>query len=394
MTTYTLSDWGRWIDFLPLAWTRPIGAFRCGILTLQEKWPHYMETECSFHTEPHLRELFPSVSAQEQVLVNATALPTAALAEQIKQLRPRQLLVASGRPVALHLNGQHPDEVDFSHLEAFEQVEHKGEVQFLEGPWSIFTYNGDQIKCDFELLTKGRQSAAPGPHCRLTRKEHIFIEEGATVEGCSLNASEGPIYIGKDAVVMEGALIRGPFALCEHSQVKMGAKMYGETTIGPWSKVAGEVQNSVLFGYSNKGHDGYLGNSVLGHWCNLGADTNTSNLKNTYQEVKIWSYRQKRFAGTGSIFCGLMMGDHSKCGINTMFNTGTVVGVSANIFGGGFPRTFIPSFSWGGSQGFTTYQVGKALDVARTVMARRKIELTEADEQMLKHVFEQTENFR
>ena len=204
----------------------------------------------------------------------------------------------------------------------------------------------------------------------------------------------GPIYIGKDSEIMEGSLVRGPFALGENSILKMGAKVYGATTIGPYCKVGGEINNSVLFGYSNKGHEGFLGNSVLGEWCNIGADSNTSNLKNNYAEVKLWNYENERFINTGLQFCGLMMGDHSKCGINTMFNTGTVIGVSANIFGAGFPRNFIPSFSWGGAAGFSTYHMNKVIEVAKVVMKRRALDLSELDKNILQHVFETTSKFR
>jgi len=224
--------------------------------------------------------------------------------------------------------------------------------------------------------------------------EHIFVEEGAKVECAILNASTGPIYIGKDAEIMEGAIVRGPLALCEHAALKMGAKIYGPTTIGPHSKVGGEVNNSVIIGYSNKGHDGFLGNSVLGEWCNIGADSNNSNLKNNYAEVKLWNYPQERFVNTGLTFCGLIMGDHSKCGINTMFNTGTVVGVNANIFGSGFPRNFVASFSWGGAAGFTTYKTADAFEVAARVFDRRGMVFNETEQEILQHVFEITAKYR
>ena len=224
--------------------------------------------------------------------------------------------------------------------------------------------------------------------------ENIFIEEGAKLEFVTLNASTGPIYIGKNAEIMEGSVIRGPFALCEEAQVKLASKVYGATTVGPYCRIGGEVNNSVLFGYSNKGHEGFLGNSVLGEWCNIGADSNNSNLKNNYEEVKLWSYETEGFEKTGLQFCGLMMGDHSKCGINTMFNTGTVVGVSTNIFGSGFPRNFVPSFSWGGASGFTTYITKKAFETARIAMARRHVDFDEQEAKILEHVFEETKKWR
>ena len=264
----------------------------------------------------------------------------------------------------------------------------------IEHTWDIFSKNGDAIVEDFNLITKDRQSQPIPATVNTINPEHIFIEKGATVNFATLNASSGPIYIGRDAEVMEGSMVRGPLALCNNATLKLGTRVYGPTTVGPYSKIGGEVNNSVIFAHSNKGHDGFLGNSVIGEWCNLGADTNNSNLKNNYAEVRLWDYQTEGFAKTGLQFCGLMMGDHSKCGINTMFNTGTVVGVSANIFGSGFPRNFVPSFSWGGHKGFVTYKTNKAFEVAEVVMARRKEEFTEKDKAMLEHVFEETKQYR
>ena len=244
------------------------------------------------------------------------------------------------------------------------------------------------------MITKNRKSQPIPAGVNTVNQENIFLEEGAKLTFCTLNASTGPIYIGKDAEIMEGCIVRGALAMCDNSVLKLGAKIYGATTIGPHSKVGGEVNNSVLMGYSNKGHDGFLGNSVLGEWCNLGADTNNSNLKNNYAEVRLWDYNTGRFAKTGLQFCGLMMGDHSKCGINTMFNTGTVVGVSANIFGSGFPRNFIPSFSWGGASGFTVYKTNKVFEVANEVMKRRKISFDDIEKRILENVYELTKQYR
>jgi UDP-N-acetylglucosamine diphosphorylase/glucosamine-1-phosphate N-acetyltransferase len=265
----------------------------------------------------------------------------------------------------------------------------------IDEVWKIFQHNGNQIRADFEILTAGRKSnPITDIHTRVYGAENIFIEEGVSLRAALLNAENGPIYLGKNSQVQEGALIKGPFALCEGSHVNMGAKVRGDTTVGPFSKIGGEVSNSVIFGYANKSHDGFLGNSVLGEWCNLGADTNTSNLKNNYENVKLWSYAKEGFKDTGLMFCGLMMGDHSKCGINTMFNTGTVVGVSANIFGDGYPRNFIPSFAWGGAAGFTTFQLNKALDTASKAMSRRSMVLDEQETSILKHVYETSSRFR
>ena len=308
---------------------------------------------------------------------------------KIKELQEDQAIFDGEEPIAFFV--KEDQEVDF---ESFAIVQYKQELLTVKNTWDIFSKNEQAIAQDFALVTADRESQPIPESNRVIAPENVFIEEGAKLEFTILNASAGPIYIGKDAEIMEGSIIRGPFVLCNNATVKMGAKIYGGTTVGPHSKIGGEVNNSVIFGYSNKGHDGFIGNTVLGEWCNLGADTNTSNLKNNYAPVRLWSYETEGFAKTGLQFCGLMMGDHSKCGINTMFNTGTVVGVNANIFGGGFPRNFIPSYSWGGSAGFTTYLTKKAFDVAQVVMDRRKVEFTEQDKKILEHVFETTKDWR
>ncbi len=329
------------------------------------------------------------VEMEENIMINAAFLPTAELVEQIKNLQPGEGIFHEEDVVAFHAYDE--QEVDFQKCT---NIELEGKAMLVEHTWDIFKMNAEAIAADFELLTQDRKSQKLSSTNQVIAPENVFLEEGAKVECAILNASEGPIYIGADAEIMEGSIIRGPFALCEHATVKMGAKIYGSTTVGPHSKIGGEVNNSVIFGYSNKGHDGFLGNSVLGEWCNLGADTNTSNLKNNYAEVRLWDYASEKFAPTGLQFCGLMMGDHSKCGINTMFNTGTVVGVSANIFGAGFPRNFIPSFSWGGSGGTSTYKTEKAFEVAEKVMERRDIEFSEEDKAILEQVFEDTQKYR
>jgi UDP-N-acetylglucosamine diphosphorylase/glucosamine-1-phosphate N-acetyltransferase len=273
--------------------------------------------------------------------------------------------------------------------------EYAGPLAIIDQVWKIFQYNGGQIKADFRLITSSRLSAGiHDPHTRLYGEQNIFIEEGVLTRAAVLNAENGPIYLGKNSSIQEGALIKGPFALGEGSQVCMGAKMRGDVSIGPYCKVGGEVSTSVIFGYSNKAHDGFLGCSVLGEWCNLGADTNTSNLKNNYENTKLWSYAKKGFVSTDLMFCGLVMSDHSKCGINTMFNTGTVAGVSANIFGAGFPRNFIPSFSWGGTAGFTTFQLNKAFETASRAMERKSVIFDEVDKEILAVVFRQESEYR
>ncbi|CAM3493230.1 GlmU family protein [Aequorivita lipolytica] len=387
---YILFDGNVRNQLLPFTFTRPVADIRVGILTIREKWEFFLGFTTTSVTEDYLSEKYPFLELEKNILINASFLPSENLVNIIKGLEENQAIFFDDEPIAFYTKeGQ---EVDFETFDII-QYEHK-DVLRIEYSWDIFSKNGEAIIRDFEMITKGRDSQ-PIPKGIWTKKpENIFIEEGATVEFCTLNASEGPIYIGKDAEIMEGSMVRGPFALCENSTLKMGTKIYSNTTIGPQSKVGGEVNNSVIFGYSNKGHDGFLGNSVVGEWCNLGADTNNSNLKNNYAEVRLWDYETEGFARTGLQFCGLMIGDHSKCGINTMFNTGTVVGVSANIFGSGFPRNFIPSFSWGGSGGFTTYKTDKAFEVAKVVMGRRNIEFSEMDAKILEHVFEETAKWR
>lgn len=377
-------------QLLPFTFTRPVADIRVGILTIREKWEMHLGSTTSTVTEDYLTDKYPLVELEENVLINASFLPTENLVKVIKSLKENMAVFYNDEPLAFY--SKEAQEIDF---DTFEIISYSyDDVIRIEHTWDIFAKNGAAIQRDFDALTQGRTSQPIPNDVWVKNPEHIFIEEGAVLQNCSLNASEGPIYIGAAAEVMEGSFIRGPLALCEHATLKLSAKIYGATTIGPHSKVGGEVNNCVIMGYSNKGHDGFLGNSVLGEWCNLGADTNNSNLKNNYAEVRLWDYETEGFAKTGLQFCGLMMGDHSKCGINTMFNTGTVVGVSANIFGSGFPRNFIPSFSWGGSAGMTTYKTTKAFEVAKVVMARRKVDFTAQDTAILTHIFEETKQWR
>ncbi len=386
---YILFDGAARNQLLPFTFTRPVADIRIGILTIREKWERILGTTTSTVTEDYLSHKWPMVEMPENIMINASFLPTPEFLSQIEKLKPNQAIFHEEDIVAFF--SFEDQEVDFS---AFTQLELEGDAFQIAHTWDIFAKNGDALVADFELLTKNRKSQPIPASNNVIGRENIFMEVGANVEFASLNASAGPIYIGADAEIMEGCLIRGPFALCENSSLKMGAKIYGPTTVGPFSRVGGEVNNSVIFGYSNKGHDGFLGNSVLGEWCNLGADTNNSNLKNNYAEVRLWDYETEGFARTGLQFCGLMMGDHSKCGINTMFNTGTVVGVSSNLFGAGFLRNFIPSFSWGGTNGMTTYKTVKAFEVAEIAMNRRKIEFLEEDRAILEHIFEETKKWR
>ncbi|MFC4818080.1 MULTISPECIES: GlmU family protein [unclassified Flavobacterium] len=374
---------------LPFTFTRPVADIRVGILTIREKWEKHLGYTTTTITEEYLMEKYPMVEMEENIMINASFLPNDILTEMIKSLEENQAIFFKDEVVAFYSKDN--QEVDF---DTFEIIEFTDECLRIEHTWDIFAKNDAALREDFELITEGRHSQPIPKSVNVLSPENIFIEEGAKMEFVTLNASTGPIYIGKNAEIMEGSVIRGPFALCDNGRVKLATKVYGATTVGPHSVIGGEVNNSVLFGYSNKGHDGFLGNSVLGEWCNIGADSNNSNLKNNYEEVKLWSYETEGFAKTGLQFCGLMMGDHSKCGINTMFNTGTVVGVSANIFGSGFPRNFVPSFSWGGASGFTTYMTNKAFQTAKIVMARRQVEFTEEDAKILEHVFEETKKYR
>lgn len=386
---YILFDGPHRNALLPFTFTRPVADIRVGILTIREKWEKFLGYTTTTVTEEYLSDKWPMVEMENNVMINASFLPNEILVEMIKNLELNQAIFHDDEVVAFYAN--EGEEVDF---DSFEVIDYTDECIKIEHTWDIFQKNDVAIREDFELLTEDRFSQPIPKSVNVIAPENIFIEEGAKLEFVTLNASTGPIYIGKNAEIMEGSVIRGPFALCESGRVKLATKVYGATTVGPHSVIGGEVNNSVLFGYSNKGHDGFLGNAVLGEWCNIGADSNNSNLKNNYEEVKLWSYETESFAKTGLQFCGLMMGDHSKCGINTMFNTGTVVGVSANIFGAGFPRNFVASFSWGGASGFTTYLTKKAFETAKIVMARRNVEFSEQDAKILEHVFEETKKFR
>lgn len=387
---YILFDSAVRDQLLPFTFTRPVADIRVGILTIREKWEKHLGFTTTTVTEDYLSERYPMVELEHNILINGSFLPSENLVTMVRNLTPDQAIFYNDEPIAFA--AAEGEEVNFDEREVLQYS--FDDVLRIAHTWDIFKLNGEAIARDFELLTKDRQSQAIPDAVHAINPAQIFIEEGATLISGTLNATDGPIYIGKDALVMEACLVRGPFALCDHGTLKMGAKIYSGTTVGPYCKVGGEVNNCIFFGYSSKGHDGFLGNSVVGEWCNFGADTNTSNLKNNYAEVRLWDYNKEGFAKTGLQFCGLMMGDHSKCGINTMFNTGTVVGVSANIFGAGFPRNFIPSFSWGGSAGMTTYRTNKAFETATAAMARRKIPFTAVDAAILEHVFEETKKWR
>lgn len=385
-------------NLLPLTFTRPVAELRTGILTVTERWEkwikHNIPSTISHKTQPYLSTLFPARYTDNNLLVNGGVIAGNELAKEIAELKPKTALYAGQTLIAARLSKTEAENFSAGNFSPEEKKEWQGEVLKINAPHDIFMLNDKALRYDFELLTKGRKSKAISNTNRVLGAENIFIEESATVECAILNGTTGPVYIGEDAEVMEGCAIRGPFALCDHAQLKLNTKIYGPTTVGPHCRAGGEVTRSVMMGYSNKGHDGFLGDSVLGYWCNLGADTNNSNLKNNYAEVKLWDYPTKRFKKTGLQFCGLIMGDHSKCGINTMFNTGTVVGICANIFGAGFPRNFIPDFSWGGAQGFETYQPAKVFETAELVYKRRNKVLSDAEKAVLTEVYNQTAEHR
>jgi UDP-N-acetylglucosamine diphosphorylase/glucosamine-1-phosphate N-acetyltransferase len=383
-----------WENLLPLTFTRPICEIRIGILTVREKWDKLLQSRASILTRPYLQTKFNPHIEDDNVLINSSVLPNDSLLNEIGNLPAGTSLYAGDTLVAIRLDRDEAREFDMAKYPQGDRVTLSTSPMVINHPWDIFTLNGQALEADFRLLTKNRVGAELSPTNMVLNPENIFIESDVRIEGAILNADTGPIYIGEQAEIMEGSVVRGPFALGEKAVLKMGAKIYGPTTIGPFSTAGGEIKNSVIFGYSNKGHEGFLGNSVLGEWCNIGADSNNSNLKNNYSEVRLWNYPAEEYVATGLQFCGLIMGDHSKCGINSMFNTGTVVGVNANIYGTGFPPNFVPSFSWGGAAGFTTYQINKAFEVAEEVMKRRDRRFDQVEKDILAAVFEMTEKYR
>jgi UDP-N-acetylglucosamine diphosphorylase/glucosamine-1-phosphate N-acetyltransferase len=389
---YILFDDTTWQNLLPLTFTKPVSEIRFGILTITEKWEIYLSGKLTFQTQDYLSVKYKSSYTNNAVFINGKICPTAELLAQINNLEFNKGIKNGTTLIAFRSNQASPINIE-------EALAHSEQIVMnylsVENTWDIFSKNGDAIKQDFELLTRDRISKPLSSSNKVIGdSDLVFLEEGAVVEAAILNTKSGPIYIGKDSEIMEGSVVRGPFALCEHSALKLSTKVYGPTTIGPHSKVGGEINNSVVFGFSNKAHDGFLGNSVIGEWCNLGADTNNSNLKNNYGNVKLYNYAQQKMVDTGLQFCGLTMGDHSKCGINTMFNTGTVVGVGANIFGGGFPPTHIASFSWGGAEGIEEYKFDKMVETANRVYARRSLTMSAEEKQILQTVFDRTKKDR
>lgn len=388
-------------NLLPFTFTRPVAEIRVGIGTIAQKWEMVLSHKPSYLVPDYLSQKFPLRTSDTNLIINGALCPDAQLVKEIQILKDGEALVQDGILLAGKCDrsvlAQSQEDIEglSSHLQS---KPYEGNINILQNLWDIFVFNGDAIRHDFELITRGRASQKiHDPHTVTYNEEQIFIEEGATIKASVLNAETGPIYIGRNAEIMEGSIIRGPFAACENSTVNMGTKVRGDTTIGPYAKVGGEISNVVIFGYSNKSHDGFLGNAVIGEWCNLGAATNASNLKNTYGNIKVWNYSQEKLIDSGRQFCGLIMGDHSRCGINTMFNTGTVVGVGTNVYGEGFPPKFIPSFSWGAANSggkFATYQLDKFIETAKIVMQRRNKILDMGEEKILTHIFEQTVAFR
>lgn len=386
-----------WTDFLPMSYTRPLADLRIGILTIREKWEkHFPQSDFSYLTVDYLSTKFPTVYKGINLFIAGNVCPDSRLVEQIAEMDEGTAIVSEGFVVAYYGSAD-----DFKNRRFATEIEADAATCRLKYLFDIFMKNGEQMTADFRMLTAGRHSQPLSESCLVIGPRllddalpAIFIEEGASVEAVTLNTTGGPIYIGKDATIMEGTCIRAPFAACVHSQVNMGSKIYGATTLGPYCKVGGELNNVVMIGYSNKAHDGFLGNAVIGEWCNIGAGTNASNLKNDYTEIKLWNYRQHRFMRTGLQFCGLIMGDHSKAGINCMFNTATVIGVGVNVHGAGFPRNFVASFSEGSVAGYTDVSVAKFFDIAKRMMARRGITLTEVDKAIFESIYSIADNYK
>ena len=385
LMTINLFDDGAWNSLRPLTFTRPVADLRLGILTIAEKWSKHLNADVGFKTQAYLSTKYPPHSNAE-LYINGSICPDKQLLDTILGLKTGEVLKKEGLHIASRFEPS--GDIDLSNP-SNAVVEYNADFIKITYPEDIFKFNDVELRKDFELLTSGRSSAELSNTNTLIG-DQIFVEEGASAECSTFNSKNGPIYLGRNAQVWEGSNIRGSFALCDHSQVKMGAKIYGQTTIGPYCRVAGEINNAVIWGHSSKGHEGYLGNAVLGQWCNIGADSNNSNLKNNYAEVRLWDYQKESFRKTGLQFCGLIMADHAKCAINTMFNTGTVAGVSANIFGAGFPRNFIPDFSWGGSHGYEVYTLNKMFETATKVFERRNLPFDTTEKEILQHVFELT----
>jgi UDP-N-acetylglucosamine diphosphorylase/glucosamine-1-phosphate N-acetyltransferase len=388
---FILFDNFRRSNLFPLTYLRPVADIRIGILTIREKWEKFLGQTTSTLTENYLRKKYPISKEEDNIMINGSVCPNGELVSEIRSLKTGEVLFQGDAIIAMRLHTIELESLDEENVDKVNMVESKSHFIKIHHTWDIFTMNGQALANDFKLVT-GTRTSEPLSKSNQIIGNHVFVEKGAKVECCTLNSTTGPIYIGENAEIMEGSLIRGPFSIGAHSTVKMGAKIYGPTTIGPYCKVGGEINNSVFFGYSNKAHEGFMGQSVIGEWCNIGADTNTSNLKNTYENIRLWNYADQTFVETGLQFCGLIMGDHSKCGINTMFNTGTVVGISTNIFGAGYQRNFIPSFTWGGTGGYKGYNIDRAVTVAKRMYERRSLSFNQVEEDILRDVFNLTKD--
>lgn len=381
------------ITLKPLTFTRPVAEIRVGIRTIREKWENALKTAVSYKTVDYLGEKYPLVVREDNLLINGSICPDEILVAELHLLERNEALVKDGYIIAARLPADCLGK-DTNPFAGCVQRKYVGEPMKITYPYDIFLLNGKAIADDFEEITKGRKTALISESVRVTGMHPVFLEEGAVVKNAFINTNGGPVYIGKEAEVMEGCLIRGPLAMCEHAVLNMGTKIYGATTLGPYCKCGGELNNVVLLGYSNKAHDGFMGNSVVGEWCNFGAGFNNSNLKNTYQNVKLWDYAAGRFRKTGLQFCGMIVGDHTKLGISSMINTGTVIGVGANIYGSDFPRNFIPSFSWGGAHGYQEHGLRTFFTTTALVMERRGKVLGDAEVRILEHIFEETRTSR
>ncbi len=374
----------------PFTYTRHIQDIRIGILTIREKWERYLKTSSANKWQGHYLDdelsvkIEKNISKAEYLLVHANVLPTKSIINKIKKLKNGEFLTA-GKEGGMAFKFSAKEVLGLHKIKINRSVEFKNDVNAIHYPWQIMQLNDWAIKEDFNLVTAGRKSKAISNTNKVTKPSQVFIEAGVTLEHCILNASEGPIYIGKHANIMEGSLLKGPIAICEGAVVKMGTKIYGATTIGPFCTVGGEIKNSVLFGYSNKAHDGYLGDSVLGEWCNLGAGTTNSNVKNNAGEVKYCVDADKREVSAG-FKGGLLMGDHSKAAINTSFNTGTMVGVCCNVIAQGLTPKFIPNFSWG-ADGITSYKLDKALVDIDNWKKLKGLGITDREKQVLTAIY-------
>ncbi len=387
---FVLFDDERFHHFLPLTHSRPVSELRCGIFTMREKWLQILGLPIHYHTQKYLQEKFPLELSQDNIFINAALFPNKEITEAILTLKKGECLLKDQQLLAARLSFEAAETFDIQDTFVNNIQKHfVGDLKMLNTLWDIFSYNDSAIRDDYERITRGRISQKASATNTILG-DQLFIEEGAKIECAIINTNTGPVYVGKNAEIMEGSIVRGPFAMGENAVLKLGTKIYGATTLGEGCKVGGEVNNSVFFANSNKAHDGFLGNAVIGEWCNIGADTNNSNLKNNYEEVKLWSEYKKSFVKTGLQFCGLIMADHSKCGINTMFNTGTVVGFSCNIYGAGFPRNFIPSFSWGSANGFMDYQLKKAVETASKVFERRHLPFTPIEQRLFESIYNHT----